>query len=411
MKTAIKYISISCFILLFFNANLLKAEDFSYKHNEGDRYRIISTIHEDVYLNGVLHHRAEILNRIAVEVTSEVEGKGTHKAVFQTSERAVTAVNSWQLFSEPGSFQWAREYESEFERDRLGRMNIDKKYYMPVVRDVPVFTGRDIQVGEKWTYEGHEVHDFRDSFGIPEPYLIPFNANYVFLGDREWKGKTYPAFSVNYRVQSSPQAVPGKVWPRRIMGTSDQIVYWDSDIGQPVAYHENFNYLFEFSDGTRIEYRGNAEAEIIESERMDKERLAEEIADDIDRLEIPNVSVRVVDEGISITLDDILFRADTAIMLPGEREKLDKIVEILLRYPDRDILVGGHTALAGSAEGHTELSTARASVVADYLIARKARSQERVVVRGYGPDRPRADNSTEEGRRMNRRVEIIILEK
>jgi hypothetical protein len=198
-------------------------------------------------------------------------------------------------------------------------MNIESKYYMPVVRDVPVFPGRDIKVGEKWTYEGHEVHDFRDSFGIPEPYRIPFNANYVFLVVRQWKGKTYPAFSVNYRIQSSPRAVPGRIWPRRILGTSEQTVYWDSDIGQPVAYHEKFNYMFEFSDGTRIEYRGSAEAEIIESEHMDKEKIAGEIADDIDRLEIPNVSVRVVDEGISISLDDILFQADTAIMLPGSR--------------------------------------------------------------------------------------------
>jgi outer membrane protein OmpA-like peptidoglycan-associated protein len=410
MKTRFRFISIFGFVFLLLLTHLLDAEEFLYKHREGDRYRILSTVHEDVYLDNILSHKAEILNRIAVEVMSESEGKGKHKAVFQTSERAVTTEDTRQLFGGAGSFLWAREYESEFERDRLGRMSIDRKYYMPVVRDVPVFPGKDILVGERWTYEGHEVHDFRDSFGIPEPYRIPFNANYVFLGDREWKGKIYPAFSVNYRVQSSPRAVPGRIWPRRILGTSEQIVYWDSDIGQPVAYYEKFHYMFEFSNGRKIEYRGNAEAEIIESVRMDKERIAEEIADDIDRLNLPNVSVRVVDEGIIISLDDILFQADTSIMLPGEREKLDKIVEILLRYPDRDILVGGHTALAGSAEGHEQLSTERASVVADYLIDRKARPQERIVVRGYGPDRPLADNSTEEGRRRNRRVEITILE-
>jgi outer membrane protein OmpA-like peptidoglycan-associated protein len=120
--------------------------------------------------------------------------------------------------------------------------------------------------------------------------------------------------------------------------------------------------------------------------------------------------VRVVDEGITISLDDIQFRADTAIMLPGESEKLDKLVEILLRYQDRDILVGGHTALAGTAEGRNKLSAERAGVVADYIIARKARTPDRVVVRGYGADRPLADNGTEEGRRRNRRVEITILE-
>jgi outer membrane protein OmpA-like peptidoglycan-associated protein len=177
-----------------------------------------------------------------------------------------------------------------------------------------------------------------------------------------------------------------------------------------VAYTETFNYLFEFSNRVVVEYRGRAEAEIIESERMDKERIAEEIADEILNLDIPDVTVRVADEGIVISLDDIQFMADTAIMLPGEREKLDIIADILRRYPDRDILVGGHTALAGTAEARQRLSTERASVVADYLIEKNARTPERVVVRGYGAERPRASNNTEKGRRENRRVEIIILE-
>jgi outer membrane protein OmpA-like peptidoglycan-associated protein len=281
---------------------------------------------------------------------------------------------------------------------------------MPVVRDVPVFPGKDIQPGEKWNYDGHEMHDFRDSFGIPEPYRIPFTANYVYLGSRDWKGKSYPAFSVSYKVQSQPSAVRGRIWPRRIQGESDQVVYWDSAQGQAVAYSENFHYIFEFSNGRTIEYRGSAEAEMIESTRMDKEKIAEEIAEDISRLNIPDVSVRVADEGITISLDNIQFQADTAIMLPGEREKLDKIIDILRRYQERDILVGGHTALAGTAEGRRQLSAERAAVVAGQIISQKARSPDRVVVRGYGADKPLGDNRTDEGRRKNRRVEITILE-
>jgi outer membrane protein OmpA-like peptidoglycan-associated protein len=281
---------------------------------------------------------------------------------------------------------------------------------MPVVRDVPVFPGRDLQPGDKWNNEGHEMHDFRDSFGIAEPYRIPFTAYYTYLGERDWKGNTYPAFSVHYEIRSTPGRVQGRIWPTRIIANSDQTVFWDHDFGQPVAYTETFNYLFEFSNRVVIEYKGKAEAEIIESERMDKEKIAEEIAEEITNLDIPNVTVRVVDEGITISLDDIQFRADTAVMLPGEREKLDKIVDILRRYQDRDILVGGHTALAGTAEERLKLSVERAAVVADYLIEQNARSPERVVVRGYGAERPVADNRTEEGRRKNRRVEITILE-
>jgi outer membrane protein OmpA-like peptidoglycan-associated protein len=388
----------------------LGAQDFQYKHHEGDKYRIISTVNEDVYIDRKLNHKAEILNRIAVEIVSVSAGKGLHKAVFQTSERGILAVPA--QVSGGRSFQWAREYNSEFERDSLGRITIDKKYYMPVVRDVPVFPGREIKPGEKWSYEGHEMHDFRESFGIPEPYRIPFTANYVFLGEQQWKGKPYPVFSVNYRINLTPQAPPrgARIWPVKITGESDQTVFWDSVMGQPVAYNENFRYIFELSNGRVFEYRGTAEAEIVESARMDKDKIAGDIAEEIRRLDIPEVSVRVVDEGIMLSLDNIQFHPDSPVMLPGEKEKLDKIVDILKRYQERDIMVGGHTARVGSEESSRKLSVDRAAVVADYLIEQKARPQERVVVRGFGSEKPVADNRTEEGRRKNRRVEITILE-
>ncbi|MDR1901047.1 MAG: OmpA family protein, partial [Treponema sp.] len=92
------------------------------------------------------------------------------------------------------------------------------------------------------------------------------------------------------------------------------------------------------------------------------------------------------------------------------REKLDRIAAVLRRRPERDILVAGHTALAGSAEGRERLSLRRAAAVAEYLIAAGVRSRDRVLVRGRGAEVPRADNSTEAGRRRNRRVEITILE-
>ncbi|MDR2257569.1 MAG: OmpA family protein [Treponema sp.] len=384
----------------------LAAEEFLFKHETGDRYRSLSTVREDVYIDRRLSHRAEILNRIAVEVTGVAGNKGRHRAVFQTSERAVSPANT----AGGRSFQWAREYTSDFDRDTLGYISIDRKYYMPVVRNVPVFPGRNLKPGEKWTAEGHEMHDFRDSFGIADPYRIPFTATYTFLGDREWRGKTYPAFSVSYRILSEPEAVPGRLWPARIRGASDQTVYWDRDIGQARAYEESFRMIFELSDGRTVEYRGTAEAEVIESFRMDKEKIAEEITSDIQRLGIQDTSVRVVDAGVAISLENIQFQADTAIMLPGEKSKLDKIAEILLRYADRDILVGGHTALAGSEAGRLALSRERAGVVADYLIEKKVRTAGRVVVRGYGAENPIADNRTEEGMRRNRRVEITILE-
>jgi len=406
-----KIIGAALFFIINFSLvpQTAECETFEYKHYPGARYRILSVVDEAVFVNGVLSHRAEILNRIAVEVTGVTDDKGRLKAVFQTSERLVYD-SSGRNQGLPAGYQWTREYESVFERDKLGRLTIEPKYFMPVVRDVPVFPGKNLELMESWRAEGHEMHDFRDSFGIEEPYRIPFIANYTYIGERQWEEKTYPAFSVNYRVASRPPAVRGQVYPVRITGDFDQIVYWDHALGQPVAYEENFRLTFEMSDRNKYEFRGKAKAEFVEAENMDKGQMASEITGEINRLDLPDVSVRVVEEGISISLEDIAFYPDSSVMLPGEFEKLDKIAEILMRYPDRDIMVSGHTALAGTSEGRMRLSVERASAVTDYLLSKNVRSADRIVVRGYGAQKPIADNSTQEGMRKNRRVEITILE-
>jgi outer membrane protein OmpA-like peptidoglycan-associated protein len=399
-----------CLILL--SPTHLEAEEFFYKHNTGDKYRVLSTVNEDVYVNRRLSHRAQILNRIAVEVTKAEQGIGTHSAVFLTAERGLDdSVEPSANLDIENSFQWEREYESEFLRDKQGRITIDKRYFMPVVRNVPLFPEKDLKPGDTWSAEGHEMHDFRDGFGIPEPYRIPFTANYTFLGNREWRGQSYPAFTVSYRIFIEPETgSPETLRPLRIIGASDQIVYWDTALGQPVAYGEQFRMIFELSDGRTIEFRGSAEAEIVESPSMDKESLVRELTEELERMGIKDASVRISDDGVTLSLENIQFLGDSAVLLSGEQAKLEQIGRLLLRYKERDILVAGHTALSGTQDERARLSRERASVVADYLIDNGIRSPERIVVRGYGAERPVADNRTEAGRRQNRRVEITLLE-
>ena len=399
------------FILIYSVFFPVKAagELFEFKHIPGERYRILSVVDEAVYVNGILSHRAEILNRIAVDVKEVTDGTGRHSAVFQTSERLVYDFIFGSQTALTG-FEWSREYESEFFRDKLGNLTIDSQFYMPVVRNVPAFPGKELNVGDKWYAPGHEVHDFRDAFGIMEPYEISFNAFYEYLGERKWKEVSYPAFSVNYNIESRPSPVSGRLYPVRISGTFSQTVFWDREIGREAAYEENFRITFIMSDGTRYEFRGTAQAELLESEQMNKEQLITDIIEEIAKLDISDVTVTAVEEGISLSLENIQFYADTNIMLPGEQSKLDIIAEILLRYPDRDILVSGHAAPLGSKDYLMKLSQDRARAVADYLLLKKVRAPDRIVIRGYGAERPIADNSTEEGMQRNRRVEITILE-
>jgi outer membrane protein OmpA-like peptidoglycan-associated protein len=399
---------VAVFLLAVFSSVSAGAHEFFYKFRAGDKYRVLATVNEDVYVNRRLSYHAEILDRISMEVTGVYGDRAAISATFQTAERTVATGESGP--EAIPLFLWDRDYQSEFEQDKFGYLTIADRYYMPMVRNVPAFPDRNLEVGDSWSAEGIEVHDFRDNFGIEEPYRIPFTAEYTYLGERTWRETSYPAFSVSYRVLLEPEAVPGRVFPRRILEACDQIVYWDFERGQAAAYEEYFRIVLELSDGQTYEYRGVSEAEVIEAPPMDKEDMVREIAGDILNLDIPDVSVRITDEGIVISLENIQSDPDSAVLRPEERTKLDKIAEILLRYPDRDILVGGHTALAGTAEGRMRLSVERAASVAEYLLNKKVRTPDRVVIRGYGAERPVADNRSLEGMERNRRVEITILE-
>ena len=381
----------------------LYSETFKFSYITDDRYRILSTVDEYVYVNKVFSHRADILNKITVHVTGVEEGTGHIESVFQTSERTSGTT---------GAYQWATDYDSVFKRDEFGRYEIEPEYFMPVVRDVPVFPDRDLQPGDTWSSKAEEVHDFRKNFGIADAYHIPIYVNYTYLGKGEYEGYLFDKISVKYNIFFRPSEIPygTDLYPVRIAGSSEQLIYWDSVAGRPHVYEENFEFVFELSSGDTVEYRGISEAYIIESPEMDKAAVAEDIKKKIDDGGMRDTDVSVSQEGVKITLSNIQFAPNSFRLLATEQEKLDQIADILAGYPERDILVEGHTALAGTPEGRKQLSEKRAKAVADYLLQKGDHLPEQIIMRGMGADQPVADNSTEAGMRKNRRVEITILE-
>ena len=87
---------------------------------------------------------------------------------------------------------------------------------------------------------------------------------------------------------------------------------------------------------------------------------------------------------------------------------LDKIVEIMKRNPTYRLLIVGHTDNTGSAAFNKALSLNRANAVKTYIVS-KGITQTRFITKGYGPDRPIAENTTVEGKQRNRRVEMTIV--
>ena len=129
------------------------------------------------------------------------------------------------------------------------------------------------------------------------------------------------------------------------------------------------------------------------------------------RQQMAGTGVEVVRWGDNITLDmpgGVTFDFDSATLKPQFHAVLDKVSATLAEYNQTVVQVAGHTDSTGSRDYNMKLSQRRADSVKSYLITRGVPAQ-RLQTIGVGPDRPVADNGTEEGRAQNRRVEITIV--
>ncbi len=385
-------------------STLAGAQVFRFRHTKGDKYHMITEVSEEVSINGRFNNSAEILNRIAVEIADTRDGAGLLRGTFQVSEKAQGSGGLFRLKDDT--------YSSEFWRDERGRYAIGRQYLFPIVRDVPVFPEEALAPGRSWTAGAEEVHDLREPFGIMQPVSVPLDVCYTYVGREVRDGLDVAVLRVKYSAAASLRTLrsPTGVAPIRIMGTSEQTIRFDESLGRVHSYEDRFLYVYLLSDGQFIEYEGSSRGHAVYTKPMDRERVAEEIRRSIEENKIPDATVRSDAEGVTITLENIQFHPDSDEMLPGEKAKLDQIAEILKRYPDRDLLITGHTALAGTAAGRQELSERRARVVGDYLLRLGVRDRTRMTFRGVGATQPIADNSSEAGMRRNRRVEIKLLE-
>lgn len=278
-------------------------EVFRFKYFEGERYRVRSLVDEEVYINGKFSHRADILNKIAIEIISVSESSGLIEAIFQTSERS---------YGSDEVYEWGNDYFSSFWRDGNGRYDIDPAYFMPVVRDVPRFPQRDIEVGDSWSLPGEEVHDLRTNFEISDAFHFPINVGYRYVGKYQIDGREFDLITIEYTVFFKPdKALDAQFYPVRISGYSAQTLYWDNEYGRPYSYSESFDFVFDLSSGDTVEYVGTAEARIVESEIMDKAKVAEEIRNQLEEMAVRDTDVSVSDQGVTVTLQNIQFLPDS----------------------------------------------------------------------------------------------------
>ncbi len=119
------------------------------------------------------------------------------------------------------------------------------------------------------------------------------------------------------------------------------------------------------------------------------------------------LNAKETERGMVITLGDVLFDTGRSELKGSAMGSLGKLAAFLNKYPDRSVIIEGHTDTVGSHDFNMGLSQRRADSVKSYLISQGV-NPSRAVTSGKGEENPVAGNETADGRQQNRRVEVII---
>jgi outer membrane protein OmpA-like peptidoglycan-associated protein len=106
---------------------------------------------------------------------------------------------------------------------------------------------------------------------------------------------------------------------------------------------------------------------------------------------------------------ELLFAVGSDEVQPSAYETLAKVAELIRLYDDRPVLISGHSDSDGNAADNQRLSERRAEVVKQIFVYNFGLAPDRLSTEGLGEARPVASNATLQGRRANRRVEVLIL--
>ncbi len=292
----------------------------------------------------------------------------------------------------------------------------------PELQGFPVFPEDPVGQGEKW--KSYSIR-YVDPLEKGNPTAVSFYCEYEYSGLTEYTGREAHLIKAKYALRYKNESGNGDPELAEIKYAGHDVdIYVFTDYGGILIIdklgirggtQEEYNYF----DGTHVIQSGTIITWINASVTMNRTEIIEDFNRKIDKsiteddilpgFDDKNIKVTEVEQGVKLELTDIHFVADKAEILPDEKERLDLIAELLKSVPDRTIHVIGHTARVGDISNEQELSEERAHTIVKELIKRGIPAK-RFIYEGRGGTEPVGDNSTEEGRRKNRRVEIIILE-
>lgn len=320
----------------------------------------------------------------------------------------------------------------------------------PSFRSFPAFPKTKIKKGDSWTARATRSVDPLNK-GIFTK--IPMEVLYTYVGDETVHGEDVFVFSAKWatRYGISYFDFGGDQNLKSANGSHNATMYVSKNTGYAIVVRDAVNENFIYKDGNSVTFKGTISLFTEYPPAVDRTRIIESLQrvalvskDETKSLAKPvnesrplvassagnkktektepktekkvvstaknsNIKVENTPAGIRLTIQNLQFKADSAELLPGEEKRLDQIATVLKEAGNSQFLVEGHTADTGYEKGEMKLSAERAHAIAEAL-SKKGIQATQFITKGSGAHKPIADNATPEGKALNRRVEITILE-
>jgi len=288
----------------------------------------------------------------------------------------------------------------------------ERKSTISWLSSIPSFPRTSVEEGSSWTAKATVTYDF-SAFGYKEPVTVSVPVSYTLLGLSESESRTYYHILAEwYPLTVLSKDIARRTGIARMSGHSVMDLYWDNRSGSPKRSTITEDIQYRFADTSSLLFKRETTEELKTVTDIVRARDIKQLNTQLQSQKVANVEVKQAEEGIVLSIENIQFEAESAVLTDGEKAKLTNIGKMLTVLANRRLSIVGHAANpAGSNDDELlALSTARARSVADFLIATGIRTADSVVASGLGGKKPIASNDTAEGRSKNRRVEIVIMD-
>lgn len=380
------------------------ADTVSFKLHTNEPYTMVERSDFSRYDNG------KYLGHVYREIRASINPSGTDK------DGLTRYKGNFILMEETlrDSRQSARAVNAvvpvNFTLNPRGIMRIENDSGFPALRNFPVYQQSGVTEGATWKAMGERA---LDPLNEGKTLLLPFTAVYEYKGIEDYKGIAVHRIEASYKSDiefSTVNSISGTENTgsnganlTKLTGNHNVTILISVKNGMMLLSRDNLDETFSWNNGKNVRFKGFTLCFTQEIIPFDGKKIKKEIEN------TAGLDMESVDAGLRLSIRDLQFVSDSADILPSESARLDRIAASLAGIEGKTFLVEGHTAATGRPDSEMKLSVERAKRIVDELASRGIPAA-RFIYKGWGGTKPAADNDSELNRKLNRRVEITILD-